>query len=322
MVTESRKPGSVASERGVPAPGQAAHAEAQRAHHMGALCPGSPGPLPCGCSRGRDRRAGLSVSILQTSKRALGGEVTSGLSASPSLGSRPSWDLRRARPPAGGAVAPWSEASPGTGAGRPLCAGRGGARRGARPPGLGLQVPSQSPPPAGTLPSLGRRSHHSWPEWGPRRGLAWLLSAFRGPGPAGDTSGRGAGYRGASAVVAALREGVRQWERVLKSSVRPSSCHSQTRLGHTLLLWAPTLPRPSYPGDRAWAGAGQPGDFLSPLLSEVRGPLSWVTSSWVFPTPSAPAAPGPSPLSKSPPRTDGLHVASGVPPARGPRGAG
>lgn len=196
------------------------------------------------------------------------------------------------------------------------------ARRGAGPPGLGLQVPSQSPPPAGTFPSLGRRSRHSWPEWGPRRGLAWLLSAFRGPGPAGDTSGRGAGYRGASAVVAALREGVRQWERVLKSSVRPSSCHSQTRLGHTLLLWAPTLPRPSYPGDRAWAGAGQPGDFLSPLLSEVRGPLSWVTSSWVFPTPSAPAAPGPSPLSKSPPRTDGLYVASGVPPARGPRGAG
>lgn len=148
-----------------------------------------------------------------------------------------------------------------------------GARRGAGPPGLGLQAPSQSPPPAGTLPSLGRRSHHSWPEWGPRRGLAWLLSAFRGPGPAGDTSGRGAGYRGASAVVAALREGVRQWERVLKSSVRPSSCHSQTRLGHTLLLWAPTLPGPSYPGGGAWAGAGSGLGTEVQLVPRVPAPV-------------------------------------------------
>lgn len=159
MVTESRKPGSVASERGVPAPGQAAHAEAERAHHMGALCPGSPGPLPCGCSRGRDRRAGLSVSILQTSKRALGGEVTSGLSASPGLGSRLSWDLRRARPPAGGAVAPWSEASPGTGAGPRLCAGRRGARGhrvwGSRRPRSPHRLRGPSPPWAAALTTVG-----------------------------------------------------------------------------------------------------------------------------------------------------------------------
>lgn len=194
------------------------------------------------------------MSILQMSKQALGGEATSpGLPASPGLGSHLGWDLRRARPPAGGAVAPWSEASLGTGSRPLLWAGRGaarghrvwGSRRPRSPHGL-----------RGTLPSLGLRSRRIWPEWGPRRGLAWLLSAFRGPGPAGDTSGRGAGYRGASAVVVALREGVRQWERVLESSVRPSSCHSRTRLGHALLLWAPTLACPSYPGGGAWEGAG------------------------------------------------------------------
>lgn len=110
------------------------------------------------------------------------------------------------------------------------------ARRGAGPPGLGLQAPSQSPQPAGDPPLPGLCFRHSWPEWGPRRDLVWLISAFRGPGPAGDTWGRGVGYRGASAVVVALREGVGQRERVWKSSVRPSSCHSQTRLGHALLL--------------------------------------------------------------------------------------
>lgn len=80
------------------------------------------------------------MSISQMSKQA------------PDLGWRPSWDLRRARPPAGGAVAPWSEASLGSGSRPLLRAGRGGAR-GRRVWGSGRPRRPHSPP--GTLPSLG-----------------------------------------------------------------------------------------------------------------------------------------------------------------------